>query len=733
MRADTTRDSFSAGKHYRHVLQQQGRVGLDAEWNEQRSIDDHLRRRALADVLGSAAGPLDGAAFAITSIGSALTIGAGRYYVDGVMLENESPVAVGDQPDLPDGLPVFIGGNGVALAPPTAGVYVAELDSWTRHITALDDGDIREIAVPVPDTTTRAKSVWQVRLVRVGAPGQDVACGSTIPALDALRAPTTGRMRARSEPGDDAVTPCEVPADAGYRGPDNQHYRVEIRGGGNTGTATFVWSRENASVQARWVGQSGNGLTVAIPSRDDAIGFAADDWIELVDDLTELGGLPGTMVQVDTAHDDVIEIRPATRIPGSATIDLNAMGPNPKVRRWEGPPLNTATAWTPLERGVQVSFEGARSYRTGEYWSVPARTSLNNVIWPTAGGAPALVRPTGPEHRYARLAVLAFDGSEWAVLEDCRPRFPPLTSLITMRYAGGDGQHAPPDPANPATLVTLPERLRVAVANGNVAVPGATVRFSVAEGAGQVDAGAGPATTVQAMTGADGTASVSWAVDSATAQQRVTARLLGSGGTLADVEVTFGASLLRASGVTFDQSTCPTLVGVTDVQQALELLCQREGGPPEDLPRVQGMSWEHNGSMAVTEFLEGLRVFFDRPMVPPDGSPHGWFLVSIEYDRRDFEADPTEIFVRRINAQDVEFLDDGTMVIFRPFESFTDWVNLSPRVPNEVLCRVVLKSHVLSDREGRVLDGDLLRASLPSGNGTAGGDFESWFTLRVRR
>jgi hypothetical protein len=573
MRADTTRDSHRPAQHYRHVLQQQGRVGLDAEWNEQRSIDDHLRHTALADVLGDAAGPIGEAAFELTATGATITIGDGRFYVDGILVENDSAVALDAQPHLPAGAPTVLDTDGSPLAAPTPGTYLAELDVWTRLVTALDDSDLREIAVPVPDTTTRAQTIWQVRMVRVDALGADLHCGDPMPSWTALRAPTTGRLRARAEPGDDATTPCEVPAGAGYRGPDNQHYRVEIRDGGTAGTATFVWSRENASVQARWVGQSGNRLTVAIPARDDALGFAPDDWIELVDDLTEATGAPGVMVQIDTVHDDVVEIRPSTVLPAAATIDITAMAANPKIRRWESAPKSTTGSWIPLERGVEVDFENARSYRTGEYWSLPARTAINDLLWPRTGTTPDLRRPAGPDHRYTKLAVLSFDGTAWTVLDDCRELFPPLTDLVTMRYAGGDGQHAAPDPANAATLVALSEPLRVAVANGNHPLAGREVEFTVVAGNGRVDNGSGPAAVALAVTGADGVASVAWSVDSGTDPQEVVARLLTSSGADVDVPVTFSASLLRAGGVTFDTSTCSTLVGITNVQDALEALC----------------------------------------------------------------------------------------------------------------------------------------------------------------
>jgi hypothetical protein len=575
MRGDTTRNTFRRVKHFRHVLRQQGRVDLDAEWNEQRDIDDHLRATTTEDVLGPSAAPLHDAGFDISIVTNEVMIGAGRYYLGGLLAECEETVALDAQPDLPDGLPLAIDTDGDPLAPPTAGVYLAELDVWTRQLTALDDSELREIAVPVPDTTTRAKTVWQVRLVRVGASGSGLTCASPVPAWEALRAPADGRMQARAEPGDDAATPCEVPEGAGFRRSDNQHYRVEIHDPGPTGTGTFKFSRENGSVQARWIAQDVDRLTVEIPSRDEAVGFAPGDWIELVDDVTDLGALPGVMVRVATVDGDVIEVDLPTATGG--TVDFTTMGPNPKVRRWESAPISLKASWTDLESGVQVRFETGKSYRTADHWSVPARTAINDVLWPQDGGGPAALLPLGIEHRYGRLAMLAFDGTTWTVTEDCRPLFPPATELVTLRYVGGDGQHAKPDPTDATILVPLAEQLRVAVANGGNPKPGALVRFTVTTGGGQIDVGAGPVTTATVATGADGTAACSWSVESATALQRVTALLVDSGGTAHDVPVIFSASLLHASGVAFGPSDCLELAGATDVQQAIDALCHVGG------------------------------------------------------------------------------------------------------------------------------------------------------------
>ena len=38
MKGDFTRDTFDASNHFTRVLMQQGRVQLDADWNEQTAI-----------------------------------------------------------------------------------------------------------------------------------------------------------------------------------------------------------------------------------------------------------------------------------------------------------------------------------------------------------------------------------------------------------------------------------------------------------------------------------------------------------------------------------------------------------------------------------------------------------------------------------------------------------------------------------------------------------------------
>lgn len=92
MKADLTRDTFHPFKHYDRVLMQQGRVQLDADWNEQAAIVLHYLRSLAADLIGPAGGPEPNPGFGISQLTPSPTtadfrIGFGHYYVDGLLCE----------------------------------------------------------------------------------------------------------------------------------------------------------------------------------------------------------------------------------------------------------------------------------------------------------------------------------------------------------------------------------------------------------------------------------------------------------------------------------------------------------------------------------------------------------------------------------------------------------------------------------------------------------------------
>jgi len=575
VRGDFTRFTFATGKHYTGVRQQQGRVTVDADGNELQDILEHLRTTTTADVVGDTGAPSAAPGFAVVAAGGTLSVGPGRYYVGGVLCESDATVPLAAQPDLPAGSPFVRLPDGSESATPRAGTYVVYLDVWSRLLTALDDDTIRERALGGPDTTTRVKAVWQAKLLRVGDAGAAVTCGTSLPAWDALNTAPTGTLAVRAQVDDTAPRPCDVPAGAGYRRLENQLYRVEIHKGGPTGTATFVWSRDNGSVERRWETTTGSDLTLSSPSGDPSAALPSGTWVELTDDTHELTGRPGTLVRVLRPRGTVLEVNPATATGSIATADFPV---SRRARRWDsdGEQLVRVPAakggWVALEDGVEVHFAPGATYRSGDYWTVPARTATTDVEWPRAGGVPVQVAPHGVRHRLAKLAVASFDGTTWTLLDDCRTVFPPLTGLIELFYLSGDGQEALPDPGG--APVGLAQLLKVGVSRGSTPAANVRVQFSVTAGNGQV---AGASTTT-VVTGADGTASVAWSLDSTTASQQVTARLLAPSGPPVHLPITFTANLSVAAAVGYDPAACVELAGATTVQQAIDRLCTIHNG-----------------------------------------------------------------------------------------------------------------------------------------------------------
>jgi hypothetical protein len=381
MKGDLSRRTFLAVKHYHSVQMQQGRVQLDADWNEQVDLAAHRVETETIDVIGDCGGPQADAAFAITRISNTdFTLGAGRYYVDGLLLANEAAVAYSAQPDLLNIAPLVSGER-----------YLAYLDVWERHVTFLDDPYLREVALGGPDTSTRERTIWQVKVAKTA----DLNCVDAWATFFPPQ-PPTGRMRAGTVAATVSDNPCLVRPTAGYRGLENQLYRIEIHkpgvgfdlatapaitvtfnpatptrivaGGGawavgdavqitsttspdagpvflitaaagttldlnaevhdvtfDAGTrvrrvtgAVFKWSRDNGAIATRIKTIDPTRLKLVVDSLgpDDVLGFRDGDFVELSDDRAELGG-PGPG---EARPGEIIQIKKV--YPGTNTIEL---------------------------------------------------------------------------------------------------------------------------------------------------------------------------------------------------------------------------------------------------------------------------------------------------------------------------------------------------------------------------------------------------------------------------
>jgi hypothetical protein len=436
MQGDYSRVTFDPRRNFSTVLMQQGRVLLDADYNEQTAILLHYLRQLAADVIGPHGGPANDLGFAIVADGAPtkinnLSIGRGRYWVDGFFIENDAEVKYSEE------LKKAVTALGVPL--------LAYLDVWERHITSVEDPRIREVALGGPDTSARAKVVWQVRFKKIDdantTPLDCLHFETSAQWQSIIANPNSAMLTAWTDQGTPPTTPCIASPEARYRG-ENQLYRVEIHRGGPAGTATFKWSRENASVVFPIESIANTLVTVEHLGRDDRYSVEIGDFVEVVDDDTSLdpSAAPDQLfevVDIDTTE-LIVTLKGEPKAGGDSTK-------HPFLRRWdqqkgsepliegavtvgEGQPLD-------LEDGIQIRFEPATPppaktlYRRGDYWLIPAR-STGDIEWPLGkNDKPAPQPPHGVDHHYAPLAIVdAHAGVTALSVTDLRHRIDPVAS-----------------------------------------------------------------------------------------------------------------------------------------------------------------------------------------------------------------------------------------------------------------------------------------------------------------
>lgn len=471
MSGDYSRFSFDPLRDFSSVLMQQGRVQLDADWNE---FAAQLARRLQAGALDSTGlvyvSKETPEAFKIEASGGALTIGRGRLYVDGLLAENHGRIPLEWEPPEDQELiplewePLLAELSGTtdtpydkqpfypnALALPDGGPHLVYLDVWRREVTYIEQPELVERAVGV-DTTTRLQTVWQVKVFpNVGTGATCETKLEDFPDWLPQNAHSAGRLSTSTGKLADVPDPCDVPPSADYTGLENQLYRLEIHDAGAPGTATFKWSRDNASVATRVAAiPELDQLVVESIGRDELLRFSGGDWIEITDDILELHGMPGELRRIKPGgvNDDtrtIILEKPLTA--GLFPTDLQDKT-NPhrhtRIRRWDQkakvrdgagsvfhdldaagstgeipvPPSGTSIY---LESGILATFDldpeldpEDRQFRGGDYW----------VFW--ARGTDAKIEeleqapPRGIHHHYTKLALVTFPDAE----TDCRPRPP---------------------------------------------------------------------------------------------------------------------------------------------------------------------------------------------------------------------------------------------------------------------------------------------------------------------
>jgi hypothetical protein len=449
MSGDYSRKRFNPENHYQGVLRQQGRVDLDADWNEYVDLQDRRWRAETIDVIGRCGVPSetpDGFKIAVNA--GELTVGQGRIYVDGHLAENHGTAAQFNAvleenygaaalpvKDQPYGGPVIVPPNVRSL------LY---LDVWRREVTHLQEPQLIEPAVNV-DTTTRYQTAWQVKVL--GDIAADVTCQTELADIGIWpndNLPSFARLTTTTVAVGTEPNLCLVPPSGGYRGLENHLYRVEVHSGSAT-EMKVKWSRENAHVATNVLEilTGDAGIKVESLGRDDVLRFKTGDWVEITSDSREFAGLPGEMrkVTVDDTNQTMTfsSTLPLADFPEGPTVATDHV----RVIRWDqsgsvlrpdgtelmnvdltSDGLISLTAADPsfvLEYGIQATFSNAGSGRAhgGDYWCFAARTADADIE--RLDKAP----PLGIHHHFCKLAIIEPDGT----IHDCRTVFPPLTEL----------------------------------------------------------------------------------------------------------------------------------------------------------------------------------------------------------------------------------------------------------------------------------------------------------------
>ncbi|GAB6907955.1 conserved hypothetical protein [Desulfosarcina cetonica] len=424
MKTQISKKSVDALKRYAGVYQQQGRMLTDADWNSLVDILKAQLAEALKDVVGNGT-PRSGA----LAIADNRNIQPGDVYIDGLraVLPGTTAFAAGLQPDLP--------GSGDL---PATGPYVVYADVWERALTALEDPDLRDVALNGADTCTRTQAMLQVKTCGGGVnPETDIPQkGNAALSLD-----LHDNLEA-SDPCD----PCAGLVGAGAGRVGNYLFRLEVHavaGAADSPTAlTLKWSSENGAEQ---FSAQAEGL---MPP-----GFVNARFLyEFFDSTTE----KHAGVHLTSGFSPRAGILNTTYAIPDGVSDPKAF-----VRRWDGycELSRSGSSWTlvdgwdkgvdlstgisstqpgyvALGPGLTVNLEAfrmnlelsGRTFVVGDYWLAAVREAVH-----TAGSAVCSgTLPDGIDHHFLRLAGVAADGTVTRHVDDAdrrRHSFPPLTDL----------------------------------------------------------------------------------------------------------------------------------------------------------------------------------------------------------------------------------------------------------------------------------------------------------------
>ena len=254
---------------------------------------------------------------------------------DGLLAESQfaDPIPYTAQPYLP-----------APPALPTAGRHLVYLDVWDREVTHLEQPDLVESAVGV-DTTSRLQTVWQVRVLD-GDAGTATTCAAARrrhPRLERADRALHGRAHDRHLRRCPGRRPLRAAADRRLsrpREPALPRRNPRSRPARRRAPPSSGRARTPASAAASPASFPATELELQTLGRDDVLRFNTGDWVEIIDDVREFSQARGENAahhreRGDAAHQlhaGVAGRRCCRR--RFPTVRCRAMR-NMRVRRWD--------------------------------------------------------------------------------------------------------------------------------------------------------------------------------------------------------------------------------------------------------------------------------------------------------------------------------------------------------------------------------------------------------------
>jgi hypothetical protein len=149
-------------------------------------------------------------------------------------------------------------------------------------------------------------------------------------------------------------------------------------------------------------------------------------------------------------------------------------------------------------------------------------------------------------------------------------------------------------------------------------------------------------------------------------------------------------------------------------------------GTTAGLTRIVGTNWPHDKPWPIQDVMkDGLEVEFSGRVSPTTQTGPAWFIVTIEIP----QPPRGVIGVAHALPAAISMKQAGTLAsctLPPAFQTLID-TELTAMKQKRALVRVVLKCDFLAGEKKLPVDGDFLLATMPTGDGIPGGDFESWF------